>query len=343
MAEPLRHLVLGASGFLGAHVVRRLVERGEPVRALVRPTSSTRGIDDLVGQRAIDLVHGDVHDRASLHAAMAGIDVVHHCVVDARAWLRDPAPLHHTNVEGLRNVLEVAREHDLHRFVLTSSIATLPIGRRPVDEDAGPHNWLRRGGAYVRSRVEAEELALDHQRRYGVPVVALCVANTYGPRDHLPTPHGAFLRAAVRGRVPTYVRGAAAEVVDVRDAAEAFVLAARHGTPGRRYIVSARWMSTREILTIGAEHVGVPPPRWGIPRAAITAAGVVGDVVGNVRKRDVRLTSTTARLMHVMTPLDHSRAVQELGWHPRPVEGTIRDAADFFASPSRRREDSPPA
>jgi dihydroflavonol-4-reductase len=96
-------------------------------------------------------------------------------------------------------------------------------------------------------------------------------------------------------------------------------------------------MSTKEILRIGAEHVGVPPPRWGIPRSVIAAAGAVGDVVGTVRQQDVRLTRTTARLMHVMTPLDHSRAVAELGWRPRPVEETIRDAADFFAATSRPR------
>ncbi|MBS4754527.1 NAD-dependent epimerase/dehydratase family protein [Nocardioides sp. zg-ZUI104] len=330
-ARPRHHLVIGASGFLGAHVVRRLAAAGHPVRALLRTTSSTRGlegIEELAGP--VEVVHGDVHDAASIRAAMAGIDVVHFCVVDARPWLRDPAPLYRTNVDGLRTVLDVAREHDLHRFVHTSSIGTLPIGEHPVTEDDGPHNWLHRTGHYIASRVAGEELALGYAREHGVPVVALCVANTYGPGDHLPTPHGGFLKAAVRGRSRFFVRGAAAEVVDVRDAAQAFLLAAERGRVGARYIVSAGWMSTEEILRIGAEHVGVPAPRWGIPLPVLSAAGAAGEVVARVRDQDSRLTRETVRLMHVMTPLDHSRALAELGWRPRPVEETVRDAADFF-------------
>ena len=173
-----------------------------------------------------------------------------------------------------------------------------------------------------------------------MPVVVLCVANTYGPGDHLPTPHGGFLKAAVRGRSRFFVRGAAAEVVDVRDAAQAFLLAAEHGRVDDRYIISAGWMSTEEILRTGARHAGVPEPRWGIGLTVLSAAGAVGELVGRLRGRDVRLTRETVRLMHVMTPLDHSRAVTELGWRPRPMEETIRDATAFFLTRRRRQAHS---
>jgi dihydroflavonol-4-reductase len=98
-------LVIGANGFLGSHVTRQLVESGADVRAMVRAGSNTTGIDDLALQR----FHGDVFDTETLAKAMAGCDVVYHCVVDTRAWLRDPAPLFRTNVEGTRCVLDVAR------------------------------------------------------------------------------------------------------------------------------------------------------------------------------------------------------------------------------------------
>lgn len=331
MNSARRHLVIGASGFLGSHVARRLAESGVQVRALVRRSSLTRGIEDL----DVDVRHGDIHDADSIHAAMDGADVVHHCAVDTRPWLRDPAPLYATNVDGLRTVLDVAREHRLDKFVLTSTVATLPIGKRPVSEDDVGHNWLRRGGHYVRSRLQGEELGLSYARQHGVPVVALCVANTYGPGDFLPTPHGGFLRAAVKGRLPAYVRGAGGESVDVRDAADAFLRAAEYGRPGARYIISNEWLSTQAVLAIGAAHAGVPPPRWGIPVAAMSLAGLIGEGLAAVRRRDARLTRTTARLMHVMTPLDNSRALTELGWLPRPIEQTIRDATDFFLATSR--------
>ena len=120
MASP-KKLVIGASGFVGSHVTRQLVENGEDVRVMIRKTSSTKAFDDLDVERH----HGDVFDDEALRAAMAGCDVVYHCVVDTRFWLRDAAPLFRTNVEGLRHVLDAAVAADLKRFVFTSTIGTL--------------------------------------------------------------------------------------------------------------------------------------------------------------------------------------------------------------------------
>ena len=218
-------LVIGASGFLGSHVTRELVEHGHDVRVLLRPTSSTKGIDDLDVER----VQGDLFDTGALTAAMRGCDVVFHCAVDARAWLRDPAPLFSTNVEGLRNVLDVAAEAELDRFVYTSSVGTIGLSVDGPATEATVHNWSRRAGAYIRSRVEAEQQVLRYARERGLPAVAMCVANTYGSGDWLPTPHGRMLAAAALGKMPAYIKGTASEVVGVRDAAAALRLAAEHG------------------------------------------------------------------------------------------------------------------
>ena len=118
-----KKLVIGASGFLGSHVTRQLVDRGDDVRVLVRRTSSTKAIEDL----NVEYHYGDIFDDAALRAAMAGCDDVFYCVVDTRAWLRDPAPLFRTNVEGLRHVLDAAVDADLRRFVFTSTIGTIGI------------------------------------------------------------------------------------------------------------------------------------------------------------------------------------------------------------------------
>ncbi|MEU4312794.1 NAD-dependent epimerase/dehydratase family protein [Nocardia sp. NPDC024068] len=329
-------LVIGASGFLGSHVTRRLVEKGEQVRVMVRETSSLRALRGL----DVEVVTGSIEDGESLRAAMRGCDTVYYCVVDARPWLHDPAPLFRTNVASLNIVLDVAVEAGLRRFVFTSSVATLPIGDGVLDETAGPHNWTRAGGAYVQSRVRAEELVLRYARDRGLPAVAMCVANTYGEGDYLPTPHGAFIAMAARGRLPVYVRGVGAEVVGIRDAAEALVLAGERGRVGERYIVSAGFRSTRELLGIAASVTGVAPPKYGIPRAVLPVAGIVGELVARVRGRDSRITRVTMRLMHIMTPLDHRKAERELGWRPRPIEEEIREAAIFFTTRRRRRESS---
>jgi nucleoside-diphosphate-sugar epimerase len=119
---------------------------------MLRHTSSTKGIDDL----AVERCYGDIFDDAALRAAMSGCDVVYYCVLDARMWLRDPAPLFRTNVEGLRHVLDAAVAADLRKFVFTNTTGTLAINEhRPVTED-DQHNW-EGGGAYIESRV-AENL-----------------------------------------------------------------------------------------------------------------------------------------------------------------------------------------
>ena len=182
-------LVIGASGFLGSHVAKQLVARGDDVRVLIRATSSTRGIDGL----PVDVRHGDVFDTESLRAAMDGCDVVHYCVVDARPWLRDRTPLWRTNVDGLRNVLGVAVEANLARFVFTSSSAPSVASTERAGDESTATNWLDVGGDYIRSRVAAEDLVLRYCAEKGLPGVAMCVANTFGPGDRPPTPHGGLL------------------------------------------------------------------------------------------------------------------------------------------------------
>ena len=322
----LKKLVIGASGFLGSHVTRQLVAAGEDVRVMLRRTSSTKAIEDLDVER----FYGDVFDSAALKEAMSGCDVVYYCVVDARMWLRDPTPLFRTNVDGLRRVLDAAVEADLRKFVFTSTTGTLAISNhRPVTE-ADPHNWDQ-GGAYIESRVAAENLVLNYARERGLPAVAMCVSTTYGAGDWAPTPHGSIIAAVATGRFPVYF-DYSAEVVGIEDAARAMLAAADHGRNGERYIVSDRYLSVRDINGIAAAAVGRKPPRIRIPLPVLKAAARVNDLAARILNRDLPLAYVGIRMAELMSPLDHSKAERELGWTPRPVEESIREAAQFFAS-----------
>lgn len=325
-----KKLVIGASGFLGSHVTRQLVARGEDVRVLVRKTSSTRGFDDLPVERH----YGDIFDLDAVRAAMSGCDVVFYCVVDTRAWLRDSTPLWRTNVYGLRGVLAVARQHDLHRFVFTSTVATIGLSRREKATEELVNDWADRGGDYVRSRVMAEDLVLRYAVERGLPGVAMCVSTTYGPRDWQPTPQGAMVAAAIRGKLPFYVEGSATEVVGVEDAAQALILAGDVGRIANRYIISERFMDTREIFEIACAAVGTEPPRRGLPLWAAYAMSAVSATQARLRGKDARLSPLTLRLAHIMSPMDHSKAVRELGWRPAPATQAIAEAACFFADRS---------
>ncbi|MGV0643838.1 NAD-dependent epimerase/dehydratase family protein [Mycolicibacterium sp. XJ879] len=325
MSSPPK-LVIGANGFLGSHVTRLLVADGQQVRAMVRPTANTIGIDDL----PVEKYHGDIWDDDTLREAMAGCDDVYYCVVDTRGWLRDPAPLFRTNVDGTRNVLEVAKTADLRRFVYTSSYAT--VGRRRgrvADEnDVVSERGLT---AYVRSRVQAENMVLAYAHEHGLPAVAMCVSTTYGSGDWGRTPHGAIIAGAAFGKIPFVLRGIELEAVGVDDAARAMLLAAERGRVGERYLVSEKMISNAEVINIAAEAAGMPAPSKSIQLPVAYLLATLGSVKARLRGTDEKLSLNSLRLMRAEAPVDCSKARRELGWQPKPVEESIREAARFWA------------
>jgi dihydroflavonol-4-reductase len=320
-------LVIGANGFLGSHVTRQLVAEGHEVRAMVRPNAMTIGIDALPVKRFL----GDIWDNDTVHEAMAGVDDVYYCVVDARGWLSDPAPLFRTNVDGTRNVLEVAKDAGLHRFIYTSSYVTVGRrrGRRATEDDIINDRGLT---PYVRSRVQAENIVVQYAKEHGLPAVAMCVSTTYGGGDWGRTPHGAIIAGAAFGKLPFVMRGIELEAVGVDDAARAMILAAEHGRVGERYLISEKMISNADVVRIAAEAAGVPAPTKSIPLPMSYALAAAGSVKAKLRGTDERLSLGSLRLMRAEAPVDCSKAVRELGWEPRPVEESIREAAKFWVS-----------
>jgi dihydroflavonol-4-reductase len=321
-------LVIGANGYLGSHVTRRLVEDGHDVRVMVREGAKTIGIDDLEVTRFV----GDVFDDDVLRAAMNGVDDVYYCVVDTRGWLRDPAPLFRTNVEGTRNALDVAVDAGLRRFVFTSSYATVARkrGRVATEDNVIADANDKRLTAYVRSRVQAENLVLRYARERGLPAVAMCVSTTYGAGDWGRTPHGAIIAGAAFGKLPFVMGGISLEAVGVDDAARALVLAAEKGRVGERYLISEKMISNADVVRIAAEAAGVPAPSKSIPLPVSYAMAALGSVKGRLKGTDERLSINSLRLMRAEAPVDCGKAHRELGWQPRPVEESIREAATFW-------------
>jgi dihydroflavonol-4-reductase len=319
-------LVIGANGFLGSHVTRQLVESGADVRVMVRPGAKTLNIDDLAVQR----FYGDVFDTEVVREAMTGCDVVYYCVVDTRAWLRDPAPLFRTNVEGIRNVLEVARSIDLTKFVFTSSYVTVGRrrGHRATEEDQ--LHWHRSLGPYALSRLQAEELVLRYADEYGVPAVAMCVSTTYGRGDWNMTPQGAMVAGAAFGKMPFVMKDIQLEAVGVDDAARAMILAAERGRDGERYIISEKMMTNADIMRVAAEEAGVAPPPRTVSLPLLYVMAAMGTLKARLRGSHEQLTLRSLRLMRAEHDVDNGKAIRELGWQPEPVENSIRVAVRFF-------------
>jgi dihydroflavonol-4-reductase len=122
------------------------------------------------------------------------------------------------------------------------------------------------------------------------------------------------------------------EAVGVDDAARAMILAAEKGRVGERYLVSEKMISNAEVVRIAADAAGVPPPTKVLPLPAAYALAALGTAKARLRGRDERLTLNALRLMRAEAPVDCSKARRELGWQPRPVEESIREAAQWWVA-----------
>jgi dihydroflavonol-4-reductase len=318
-------LVMGASGFLGSHVVKELAAQGREVRIMVRATSDTSAIDHLDCERVI----GDINDAQAIAAAMSGCDTVFYCIVDTRAWLRDPAPLYETNVEGLRRVMDVALDVGVRHFVFTSTFATVGINPSGISTEKDDFNWRDRAPAYVLCRVEAEQLLLEYAQKRGLPAVACCVGNTYGPDDVVPTPHGKMIKDVASGSLPFYWDGGGPSV-GIRDAARALILAEQHGRVGDRYIIAERWVDYEELFALTAKASGQKPPARKIPLSILYVMAFLADIVSFITRRDNRFSVDSLRCSTLLPNVDSSKAQTELGWRPEPIEESVVKAVEFY-------------
>lgn len=324
LPEPV--LVTGASGFVGSHTARLLAQQGRKVRVLLRKTSNAEAMKGL----PVEIFHGDVLDPSSLRTAMDGCASVFHCVVDARFWLTDPSPIYRNNVDGLVNTMEAALSCKVRRFIFTSTMGTLGINPDgPVTEDIA-FNWRDRASPYILARLEAENRFLAYCREKGLPGVALCVANTYGPQDFGPTPHGKALWDTARGAMKAAL-DAGAPTVDIRDVAQAAVLAETRGRLGERYIIANEFISNRDFYTLAAAQLGNSPPRF-VPLGVAHAISWVGErVLGLLGRKDHLILTDAVFLSNVFQRMDNSKARRDLQWNPRPIAESIRDAVAWFA------------
>jgi dihydroflavonol-4-reductase len=226
-------------------------------------------------------------------------------------------------------VLEIAKDAGLQRFIYTSSYVT--AGRRRGHRASEDDIIVDRGlTPYVRSRVHAENIVLQYAKEHGLPAVALCVSTTYGSGDWGRTPHGAIIAGAAFGKLPFVMSGIELEAVGVDDAARAMILAAERGRIGERYLISEKMISNADVVRIAADAAGVPAPTKAIPLPVSYALATVGSIKAKLRGTDERLSLGSLRLMRAEAPVDHGKAVRELGWEPRPVEESIREAAKFW-------------
>ena len=222
-------LVTGATGFVGWHIARKLLERGDEVRVLVRDPKRLRELD------GAEIVQGDLRDAASLTRACEGCSVAFHAAADYRLWTRDPREMFRSNVEGTRNFLNAAKSAGLGRVVYTSTVGCIGVPEGGIGDENEPVSIQGMKGAYKTSKFQAEQVALEFAKS-GYPVVIVNPTAPMGDHDFKPTPTGKILLDVAKKAMPGFV-DTGLNVVDVRDVADGHLLAMDKGRTGERYIL----------------------------------------------------------------------------------------------------------
>ncbi len=325
-------LVTGANGFLGCHVVRALIARGDRVRALARENA------DISALREIDceIVRGDVRDVASLRNATKGCDEVYHVAADYRLWVVDHAPMYAINVEGTRNVIAAAREAGVARIVHTSTVGALGIPHGASGREDTPVTVDAMVGPYKRSKFLAERVAEDAARA-GAPVVIVNPSTPIGPLDFKPTPTGRMIVDFLNRRMPAYL-DTGLNLVGVEDCARGHLLAAERGRIGEKYILGGENLSLAELFARLARLSGTPAPKMRIPYAVAYGFALGAEAFARtVSHKPPRASLTEVRMARKKMFFDSSKAKAELGYAPGAVDPALRRAIDFFRAHSSRR------
>jgi dihydroflavonol-4-reductase len=316
----------GATGFVGSHMARVLVEQGADLRLLVRSGSDLRNIQDLKADR----VTGDLRDAKSLKLAASGCEVIFHVAADYRLWVRDPEEMYRSNVEGTRAILEAARESGVRRVVYTSSVATMGFNSNGhLADERSPVSLANMIGHYKRSKFMAEEVALEAGRS-GMDVVVVNPTTPVGERDIKPTPTGRIVVDFLKKKFPAYV-DTGLNLVDVNECARGHIAAMEKGKSGERYILGGENLTLKQILDKLAVITGLPSPRIRVPYVLALATGVVDQVVtGHIRGREPRATIDAVRMGRKKMFVSSSKAERDLGWKTVPVDDALRRAVEWF-------------
>lgn len=320
----MRVLVTGATGFVGAHVARVLVDQGHDVLTLVRPTSDLGALADL----PVKPILGSLTDHSSLERAVRGIDLLFHVAADYRLWVPDPQAMHDVNVGGTLRLLEAAWKAGVGRIIYTSSAVTVACSadRLGTEADFLPLDACR--STYQRTKVLAEQ-AVWRLIRQGAPITIVNPSTPIGSLDRRPTPTGRLIVDFLNGRLPAFL-DAIFNFVHVGDVAKGHWLAADKGRVGERYILGHQNLSLGEFLQILAEVSGQPAPRMKIPYAVAYMAGVFGELSSRLTGREPRASLDGVRMASIPMRYDSSKAVKELGLPQTSLQAAAEEAVQWF-------------
>ncbi len=317
-------LVTGAAGFLGSHVARQLVARGEVVRVLIRASSSNRAISDL----SLEYVTGDLRDAASLERAMNGVQRVFHVAADYRLWAKHPKDIYDSNVGGTKNLLAAAKRAGVGQLIYTGTVATIAVDRPELPNEFTEAKLEEMIGHYKRSKWMAEQEVLNAAKD-GMPVIVAMPTTPVGPWDWKPTPTGKIILDFLNGKMPGYVE-TGLNFVGAEECAAGHLLVSEKGKIGERYLLGAENLTLKELLDTLAKITGLPAPGMKIPYGLALGAAYVESAFSRLIGREPGIPVEGVKIARHKMFVDASRARRELGFQPGPMAAALERAVRWY-------------
>jgi dihydroflavonol-4-reductase len=317
-------LVTGAAGFLGSHVARQLVARGEDVRVLMRASSNNRAISDL----SLEYVTGDLRDAASLERALRHVKRVFHVAADYRLWAKNPQEIYDSNVGGTKNLLDAAKKAGVEQVIYTSTVATIAVDRPELPSETTDAKLEEMIGHYKRSKWMAEQ-EVRRAVREGLPAVVVMPTTPVGPWDWKPTPTGKIILDFLNGKMPGYVE-TGLNFVGVEECAAGHLLVADKGEIGERYLLGAQNLTLKELLDMLAKITGLSAPGMKIPHGVALGVAYVDTAFSRLIGREPGIPVEGVKIAQHKMFVDCSRAEKELGFEPGSVAAALQRAVRWY-------------
>ncbi len=323
-----RVLITGATGFIGNHVTRLALERGDTVRVMVMPGEDRSPLHGM----EVEIVEGNVLDPESLQRAVSGVEQLYHLAALFAIWTRDPNLHYKINVDGAQHMMQAALAAGVEKVVYTSSVAAIgiPGGGELANEQTRFNGWPW-ASDYILSKFISHHVVKGLVAD-GLPATLVLPGLPFGPGDRAPTPTGTMVLRTLQGKMKNYWQGGV-PAVDVRDVAAGHILAMDKGGIGESYILSNRDgnYNNRDLLRLIGEIAGVPD----VATREVSAATMirVAKIAEFVSKITGRAPVTTLKnTMYVLQQgfMDPGKAIAELGLPQTPLETAIRDSVEWF-------------
>ncbi len=316
-------LVTGGTGRIGNVLVKELNKKYGKVKVLIRAKSDLKPLNGF----SCEYVYGDVLDKDSLERAVKDVDTIFHLAGIISISTHDEELTLNTNIQGTKNIVDIAVEHDIP-LIYTSSIHAINApedGSLISEQTKLATDYATKRGIYDYSKATATQYILDNMRNHGLKAIIIHPTGVSGPNDYRPSFFGMGLISLVKSGIKSTISGCY-DYVDVRDVVSAMLKAYELKKYGERYILSGEILSMKDFAEYLKDFTNIKVKTNLIDKATSL---FLGSILAFFNKKS-QITPYSVKTLHSNCHISHEKATQELGYHPRPIKESIRDQYIWF-------------